>query len=206
MRDRRRRVDAERNDERLVDATRMAIAELGTAVSVDAIAARAGVGVGTVYRRYASKEALLHRVCLDAVEVVRREADGAQGAFPDDPWSAVERFVRRCVDQRTGALASVAGAFVPADELIEAADLAHRRVAALISGAQRDGAVRTDVGVVDILRLIAVHSRGMDPHGGSDRALAISLDGLRVQGLPPLPGSPPVWRDERARWSSSEPS
>ena len=204
--DRRRRIDAERNDQRLLDATRTAIADLGSAVSVDAIAARAGVGVGTVYRRYASKEALLQRVCLDAVDAVRREAEDAFAALPDDAWAAVERFVRRCVEQRVGALAVVAGSFVPVDQLVDAADLAHRRVAALVTGAQRNGVVRADVGSVDILRLIAVHSRGMDPRGGSDRALAISLDGLRQQGLPPLPGPGPTSCDERARWSSNDPS
>jgi hypothetical protein len=146
----------------------------------------------------------VQEVCLEAVDFVRREAAEALADQSEGAWCRVDRFVRRCVEERVGALATIAGSFVPAETLDAAAYRAYRSVAALTVHAQRQGAMRSDVNGVDLLRLIAVHSRGRSPEGGSERALSISLDGLRANGAPRLPGRLPTWRDERERWVRPE--
>ncbi|TCC05347.1 TetR/AcrR family transcriptional regulator [Kribbella soli] len=80
------RADARRNVERLVAAARAAVDEVGTAVTAHEIARRAGVGIGTFYRRVPSREALLEAVLAGAIDEMTELARAARAA--DDPWPA----------------------------------------------------------------------------------------------------------------------
>src|ERR687883_144691 len=86
------RADAERNRKRILEAADEVFAERGLDVSLDDIAAAAGVGVGTVYRRFPDKEALIDALFEDklgeVVEVIRKAVD------LEDPWESFETFVR----------------------------------------------------------------------------------------------------------------
>src|SRR6478752_7568678 len=95
--DRPLRADARRNRERVLAAAREAFAESGFGVPLDAIAARAGVGPGTVYRHFATKEALFEAVTLTRVrELVALARAGAAGR---DPGAAFDALLERIADE-----------------------------------------------------------------------------------------------------------
>src|SRR3569833_1013282 len=87
---RRLRADARRNLERLVEAARIAVAEVGVGVSAHAIAHRAGVGVGTFYRRIPSLQVLLEAVLDEILDEIANVAD--QALEDPDPWHGFRVF------------------------------------------------------------------------------------------------------------------
>jgi len=180
------RADARRNRDRVLEAARTAFGAEGSDVSLDEIARRAGVGPGTVYRHFATKEALFEAVVFDRIGELVEEARALSD--DPDPGRAFSSFVERL--GREGALKR---------DLIEA--LAHDGIrlqlreapivqaltdvlAELLRGAQRAGAVRSDIRVDDVMALLTgaayaiCHSRADDEQTG--RLLAIMYDGLRA--------------------------
>jgi AcrR family transcriptional regulator len=187
---RARRSDAVRNRAKVLDAARAQFAEHGLETQVDEIARRAGVGVGTVYRHFPTKEALLEALAQDKFE---RLADAARRALEvSDPWEGFvdlmtyaarsmsdDRGLAEAMDQRPeacGAAAEEAGL----DEL----------TAKLVERAKAAGELRPDVGPDDVPSLICGLGRavraGADgaPAMSWDRYLEIILAGLRA----PAPG------------------
>ena len=97
-----RRREADRNDVRLMRAARAAFAELGWDAPVSEIARRAGIGMGSLYRRYPSKEALAQRMRVLAMDRLTEQATAASARHPD-PWTAFTAFLRDAVsDQEPG--------------------------------------------------------------------------------------------------------
>src|SRR5512138_1593601 len=97
-----RRAEAARNDERILDAAReVFVAE--PAAPIAAVARRAGVGIGALYRRYASKEELLRALCAEGL---RRYIDAAETALAgeSDPWERFATFMRRAVEADASSL------------------------------------------------------------------------------------------------------
>jgi AcrR family transcriptional regulator len=170
------RADARRNRERVLRAARDAFAESGFDVPLDEIAARAGVGPGTVYRHFASKEALFAAVTgarvADLLAEARRLADSADAgaAF----FALLGRLAGEAAAKRDLAHAvTVPGALV--EEL-------HGVLAVLLDRAQDAGAVRPDIGPADLVALLKGMVAGV--HGSTDpglpgRLLAVLTDGLR---------------------------
>src|ERR687893_2144835 len=111
-----RRAEAARNDQRILDAAReVFVADPGAPIA--AVAERAGVGIGALYRRYASKEELLRRLCAEGLRRYIAEAEVVL-ADEGDPWVAFASFVRRVVDADTHSLTlRLAGTFNPTEEL-----------------------------------------------------------------------------------------
>ncbi|MEU3346185.1 helix-turn-helix domain-containing protein [Streptomyces sp. NPDC006700] len=97
------RVDAQRNLEHVLRAAREVFGELGYGAPMEDVARRARVGVGTVYRRFPSKDVLVRRI---AEEETSRLADQARAALgqEDEPWSALSRFLRTSVASGAGRL------------------------------------------------------------------------------------------------------
>ncbi|MGW7579265.1 TetR/AcrR family transcriptional regulator [Streptomyces sp. NPDC054765] len=97
------RVDAQRNLEHVLRAAREVFGELGYGAPMEDVARRARVGVGTVYRRFPSKDVLVRRI---AEEETARLTDQARTALgqEDDPWSALARFLRTSVASGAGRL------------------------------------------------------------------------------------------------------
>ncbi|GAB3572267.1 TetR/AcrR family transcriptional regulator [Amycolatopsis endophytica] len=180
------RADARRNRARVLAAAETVFAAKGTGAPTEEVAREAGVGIGTVFRHFPTKEALLEAVLM---ERMRRFAEEAQSfAAADDPESAFFAFLGRWAEMAavknayTDAL-SAAGTEVP--RLGEVGVKARDALGALLSRAQRTGAVREDVGVGELIALMVGASRAAE-HLGDDaalrtRTLAIVFDGLRTR-------------------------
>jgi AcrR family transcriptional regulator len=200
-----RRAEAARNDERILEAAReVFVADPGAPIS--AVAERAGVGVGALYRRYESKEDLLRRLCADGLQ---RFIAAAEAALADhgDPWDAFAGFMRRCVDADTNSLTQrLAGTFTPTQELYREAGRAQGLLTALFDRTQSEGAIRDDLEVNDVgllLEQVAALRFGDQARTLElrHRYLALLLDAVRAQPAEPLPGPPPGWEEIAARWN-----
>src|SRR6516162_1140887 len=128
-----RQAEARRNDLAVLDAARDVFAAHGAAAPVSAVAGRAGVGMGTLYRRYGSKTELLQRLCVLAMEQAVEAADDALRA--GDPWTGLAGYVRACVELRSGALASLAGQIETTAEMRGTARRSMDRLAEIVDRA-----------------------------------------------------------------------
>jgi AcrR family transcriptional regulator len=174
------RADAQRNREKVLRAAREAFAASGYGVPLDEIAARAGVGPGTVYRHFPSKEELFAAVVTARVQDLA--ADARSRARDPDPGRAFFGFF----DQIRGEAAAkrdLPDAIAIAGSLQE--DL-HAALDALLRRAQDAGAVRPDITTPDLvillkglLRSISEAPPGTADPDLSDRLLAVVTDGLR---------------------------
>ena len=190
------RADALRNRERIVVAAREMFVEQGPDVALDEVARRAGVGNATLYRHFADRHELLHRVTL---HVMARVADRAEAALDeDDPFEALRRFVHAAADERVGALCPLISDRVDRDdpELLEERTRLEDAVEALMAAGRRRGMLRDDIAVGDLMVAVAQLTR---PLPGSDcadfdgfvrRHLQLFLDGLRPVVQSELPGDP----------------
>ncbi|MFJ4963992.1 Transcriptional regulator, TetR family [Streptomyces sp. ADI96-02] len=199
-----RQAEAERNDMLVLAAARAVFAEQGAHAPVSAIAERAGVGIGTLYRRYGSKVQLLHRLCVVGMEETTaglRQALEAGGSG----WEALSGYMKHSVDVRAGAFASLAGTFAVPDEVSAANERAKALLEELLARGIADGTVRADVTTLDVTHVIELFSRYPRRTEEDDRArmrmLALTLDGLRA-GHVGLPGLPPRWSDYHRTWDT----
>ncbi len=179
------RADARRNRARVLEAARITFAKDGLAVPLDDIARRAGVGAGTVYRHFPTKEALFEAVVIGRFQDLVDEARSLRGA--EDPGGAFFGFLSRLVEEgvvKKDLIEALAGAGIDLD-LARSQVLRDLReaVAELLGRAQQDGAVREDVGAADVMALMTGASLAIRHHGGdsdaTDRMVAIVSDGLR---------------------------
>jgi len=177
----RLRADAERNRQRVLQAAKEAFSSLGFDASHHDIARLAQVGVGTVYRRYPERTALLEAVLLDILADLTSHATRA-AAVEADGWQAFEAVFDKLADTNrryaglSDQLAGVASHAVQAarDDLLD-------RLQALCAHARAHG-LRQDIGPRDLLALAGLFaSRDCSLAGGSSQALAtrVILDGLR---------------------------
>ncbi|GAA3187487.1 MULTISPECIES: TetR/AcrR family transcriptional regulator [Streptomyces] len=97
------RVDAQRNLEHVLRAAREVFGELGYGAPMEDVARRARVGVGTVYRRFPSKDVLVRRIAEEETSRLTEQARTALGQ-EEDPWSALSRFLRTSVASGAGRL------------------------------------------------------------------------------------------------------
>jgi AcrR family transcriptional regulator len=201
-----RQAEARRNDLVILDAARDVFTAQGAGAPVSAVAERAGVGMGTLYRRYGSKTELLQRLCVLAMEQALAAADKALAA--SDPWAGLSGYIRACVELRSGALASLAGQIETTAEMRDTAARSMALSADIVARAHQGGRLRPDVTALDITWLIEQFSRrSPDPAEPAEernvraRLLAIALAGLRAGPDEPLPGRPPSLASYVNRWS-----
>ncbi len=182
------RADARRNRARILQAAEGVFAAAGPSASTEEVARQAGVAIGTVFRHFPTKGALLEAV---VVERLRRLLDEARSlSATDDPGTGFFAFLDQWVQEMATKHAvadALAGAGVDVEAMrSEHAQLVHElhlAVGALLSRAQRAGAVRDDVRVPELIAVLVGTSRAAE-HAGADaglkaRALAIVFDGLR---------------------------
>jgi AcrR family transcriptional regulator len=194
------RRDAERNRRRILDAAADVFAERGLNVSLDDIAHRAEVGVGTVYRRFPDKDALIDALFEDQMQAV--VAIGEEALAHDDAWEGLEHFFRAALEMQAGSrglkelllgarMTGVTGCGPRGRDLIEPI------VDRLVRRAQEQGALRADFSPMDMplvqimVASVADYTRHVDTEVWR-RLLTITLDGLRADRAPstPMPAEP----------------
>ncbi|HZC41419.1 MAG TPA: TetR family transcriptional regulator [Streptosporangiaceae bacterium] len=204
MSTRGRQAEAARNDRLLLDAAREVFAAQGAGAAVAAIAGRAGVGIGSLYRRYATKQELQQQLCVLAMEQAIEAAE--RGLAADDAWAGLAGYIRDCVAFGTGALAPLAGQIPVSERMWQTARRGSQLAGRLVARAHQAGVLRPDVTALDISLLMELFSRrspiraaGQD-QAHRQRLLAIALDGLRAPARQSLPGQPPSQQEYEAPW------
>lgn len=200
-----RRGEARRNDAAILAAARdVFVADPDAPVS--AVAKRAGVGISSLYRRYAGKEELLRKVCSDGLQ---QYVDIALEAVEDDgsdPWDVFADFMRRIVEADTHTLTiNLAGRFTPTELENRNAALADDLNTQLVARAQTAGVLRNDITADDLTYVFeqVAGIRSETPQRTEElraRYLTLHLDALRAPGRTPLPGPPPTSEEQHARW------
>lgn len=189
------RADAQRNLERILDAARDAFAEEGLEVGVDEIARRAGVGVGTLYRRFPTKEALIDAIVERRAEDILALADEAEAL--DDPWDGLVHLFGGILERHArerGFKALIADRLAAGGRPTLRERLRPQMVR-ILTRAQEAGTLRPDVTTEDITVMFWGAGRAVEITGDIApdywrRHLAILLDGLRAPRATPLEGEP----------------
>jgi AcrR family transcriptional regulator len=184
------RADARRNRARILEAAEAVFPASGLSTPVEEIARHAGVGVGTVYRHFPTKEALFEAILVTRLERLVEEA-GSLPSATDAGAAFFELFTR--IVEEAAARKAFADALVRAGVDVKAATSAAgqellRVLGALLTRAQQAGAVRHDVDLDQVTALLVGACLAAE-HGNLDRgvqarALAIVFDGLRPEGSP----------------------
>jgi AcrR family transcriptional regulator len=178
-----KRADARRNYEKVLAAARQAFAEGGEATALEDIARRAGVGIGTLYRHFPNRQALLEAVYVDEVEAMCRSAAELDGS---DPWEALNRWFERFIAYigTKRALAAELQNYLDMDaplfqvcrtSLYEAGE-------PLLKRAQEAGMVRSDVTIGEVIQMVVGIAKipAKDPKD-NQHILRVALDGLRYR-------------------------
>jgi AcrR family transcriptional regulator len=180
------RADARRNRERIIESARAAFAESGDEVQIDDVARHAGVGVGTVYRHFPTKQALVTELVRQTFRLFTERAREALGA-DEEPFALIEGLMRRIAETAAGdagaqyALATSEGpawteSQAEQDELIAV-------IAELVERARRAGTIRPDIAAIDIGMLMCGVCAAIGPRPGFDwrRHVDLAIDALRVR-------------------------
>ncbi len=180
------RADARRNRERILDAARKVFSLQGLQAQMDDVAATAGVGVGTVYRHFPTKEALLTAIVSE--KFARFTEYAADALEEPEPWPAFVRMLERSAELQAADAAMQQTLMVAPDTVWEAAHAQHPdldiHAAELIERAIAAGGLRADFRVDDIGLLMCGVSATMgrkDRAGGWRRHFEIVVDGMRAR-------------------------
>ncbi|MEV4600145.1 helix-turn-helix domain-containing protein [Amycolatopsis sp. NPDC049253] len=194
------RADARRNRDQIIAAARTIFAEFGPEVPMEEIARAAGVGVGTLYRRFPDREALIRAVAVDNFS---RVLDDAREAAEQEPtaWCALVRLLHQSVELHLSVqlamLSKKAHEILKEDPAI--ATLREEllvELEAMVRGAQNEGTLRPDVAEGDVAMLFALLLRQLESRSpevarmSTERSIAIMIDGLQARPGTPLPGRP----------------
>lgn len=184
------RADAERNRRRVLEVAQEVFASEGLAVPIDEIARRAGLGVGTLYRHFPTKEALFAAIVVTRMEQV--VADAAALLEEDVTGDAFFGFFARMVTgwgQKKDFVDALSSAGADLKDIARVKVDLHHHLDELLARVQRTGAVRKDVTVKEILALLAGALGSLERHGvpgeAREKMMGIVFDGLRGPG--PLP-------------------
>ena len=179
-----KRADARRNYEKVLAAARAEFAENGESTSLEEIARRAGVGIGTLYRNFPNRQALLEALYVDEVEEVCRVA--AELDHDSDPWEALSSWLERLIGYiaTKQALAGELLKYLEKDEplITSSRALLWAAVEPLLKRAQDGGAARPDVSIGDVIQMVVgiAKSPTSEP-GQTEHLVRVALDGLRYR-------------------------
>jgi AcrR family transcriptional regulator len=190
------RSDAERNRVAILAAARAVFAAQGLEAPLEEIALRAGVGIGTLYRRFPAREQLVAAALVDKIGEFALAAE--QALADPDPWAGFAGYVERICELQAGdrGLADLLSMALPADEEVSRLRaLANDRAVQLIERAKAAGKLRADFAGEDLLVLLiansaVVHVTRADAPGTWRRFVALLLDAFRDSGGQPLPPAP----------------
>jgi AcrR family transcriptional regulator len=178
-----KRAVARRNYDKLIVAGRKAFTESDSAASLEDIARRAGVGIGTLYRHFPARTDLIEAVYVEEVGALCRSADDLSDA---PPWDALVGWLHRFIGYVATKHALAEELFAVADRDSEVFKSCRGAFYAagepLLRRAQEAGAVRPDVSIDDVVKMVGgiAKIQGTDPET-VDRILSVALDGLRYR-------------------------
>ncbi len=188
------RRDAEENRRRLLEAAREVFAEAGFEATMDDVAARAGVGVGTAYRRFANKEELIGALFQDRIDELEAILDDAAAA--EDPWQGIVTYLEGSIELQAcdRGLKELVFSSQRHREFVEAARARLKpRVDALVARAHAAGRLRPGVEATDLVVVQLMLGAASGPTAGEPAAwrrfLPALLDGLSADHPDPLPGA-----------------
>jgi AcrR family transcriptional regulator len=208
------RRDAERNRQQILLAGRAAFAERGLEVTLDEIAQRAGVGVGTIYRRYANKDDLIDELYEDIVAELAAIAEAALAH--NDPWKGLTDFLERSLALQASnrALKEImaGGSHRGRERVARAREGVAPLASEIFERAKQSGRLRPDVTETDMATIVMMLGAVMDSTRTTQpdawrRYLGIVLDGLRTRRNAPTdltPGQPKV--DATPRTTTKRPA
>jgi AcrR family transcriptional regulator len=191
--DRPLRADAARNRARLIEAARELFAERGLNVTMDEIARHAGVGVGTAYRRFASREALIEALFDDRIEQVIANVETA--AADPDPWNGLVTMIENSIEMQAADRGLKELLFSPV-ELRQRVAVVRERMFPVVervftraheAGVLRDDVTALDLPVINFMLGSAADFGGEVEPGLWRRYVTIVLDGLRASREGPTP-------------------
>lgn len=198
-----RRAEARRNNERILVAAREVLIEGGYEASMASIAERAGVGIGTLYRRYPSKDELIAQMSIAGMDWITAQANAARKSS-DDPWQAFTSFMRGCVAAGAGELMQLAGKFPATTAQQESSERLGEALEALIAQTKQAGKLTPDITAADVYLLFAhlriktavSRQRGIELQ---QRYLDLILRGLSTDTTN-IPGPAPTWTEIQQSW------
>jgi AcrR family transcriptional regulator len=183
---RRPRADAERNRVRVLEAAKLAFAEKGAAASLDEIARRAGVGIGTLYRNYPTRDALIKAVYQQACEQLVDKADHLLTSAP--PVAALRAWMLECVEYLATkhGLSEALNSIVGGTSGLQASSGVDIRAAMtrLVDRAIASGDIQLDIDPIDLLRAVAgvvIVNAAPDWKHAAMRLVDILIDGIRCR-------------------------
>ncbi len=183
---RKPRADAVRNRERVLEAAKTVFNAGGPEASLEAVAKRAGVGIGTLYRHFPTREDLFEAVYRREVEQLSELAEHLRSA--KDPVEALQRWLRSAVEfvaTKKGMSAALALTYQSSSELAAfSMDRLTKAIGSLLARAVEAGQMRADVSPEDLLRALIGMCYMHDQPGWQSsvlRMLDVFVDGLRVQ-------------------------
>jgi len=172
-----RRADAARNFDALVTAGREAFAEDGSGASLEDIARRAGVGIGTLYRNFPTRDDLIETLYLREVAALADAADEVAGL---EPWPALEAWLDRFVEYVGTKHVLLDGLNRESSVFAECRGVMLGAGEPLLRRAQQDGAVKADLAIADIVKLVAgVSAVAYDDEEQRRRVLDLAIGSLR---------------------------
>ncbi len=178
-----KRADARRNYDKVLAAAREAFAEGGESTALEEIARRAGVGIGTLYRNFPNRQALLEALYVNEVAEVCRSAAELDGG---DPWEALSSWFERLIGYLATkqALAGELLNYLDRDSALfqVCRTSLYDAGGPMLRRAQEAGAVRPDVEFPEVMQMVMGISKipVADP-GQTEHMLRIALDGLRYR-------------------------
>ena len=180
------RADARRNRAKVLEAAEEVFASEGLAVPIDEVARRAGVGVGTVYRHFPTKEALFEAIVVARLEALVERAE--ELCTSDDPGAAMFTFIAELVDlavKKKDLTDELARAGVQSEELVAGVkERLEDGFEVLLKRAQAAGAVRLDINRTDVTALVMGTCMAVNQHGCSGstkRLVSVLCDGFRAR-------------------------
>jgi AcrR family transcriptional regulator len=180
------RADAVKNRQRILEAAEATFASDGLATPVDTVAERAGVGVGTLYRHFPTKEALFEAIVMTRLDQLLAEAAAAAAA--DDPIDALFTFLRHFAREAAAKHdlfdAMGAAGFDIKSQCAESVEEMKRAVDRLIERATASGAIRNDVNAEEVIGLLVgacqAARQSCLSEAATERMIDIVCDGIRV--------------------------
>ena len=181
---RRPRADAVRNRARIVETASAVFAARGSDASLEEIARGAGVGIGTLYRHFPTREDLIEAVFHDRLDELQQLAEELLGA--DEPWEALTTWLHEQLRQAAtcrGLAAEAMLSMLADDGEPRACEAMRQAGAALLARAQAAGEVRAEVDIDDLVRMVqavTLAAEESDDPASAERLFRFVLDGIRA--------------------------